>query len=267
MEATEATNPTFSTESEVRLFTEKAIATSSAIGGPLAGTYLISKNFASLRNEDAARLTMIIGVAFTFVLFTAIAFVPESTLEKVPKHLIPLAYGIIGYLIVKRYQQKDIDTHLTQGGKKGSWRVVVGVGIVSLVLTLGCFALIVFLTAHDEQVFAGTQYAFESSGHAIYYDSPEIPEADVEAVGTLLKEIGYFSDEEPMSAGLRKQGDVRTIELLVDEENWNHPILLYDARHLLYSLSQAQANQKYYLLFVSLDSTGNRKTKLFNLDD
>ena len=73
-----------------RLFTEKGTAVASAIGGPLAGTYLIAKNFRTLGKEDAARLSLIIGGAFTIALLTTLALLPLSVTEKIPYHLIPL---------------------------------------------------------------------------------------------------------------------------------------------------------------------------------
>ncbi len=119
------------------LFTEKGTAVASAIGGPLAGTYLIAKNFRSLGKEDAAGLTLIIGGALTVALLTTLALLPLSVAEKIPQHFIPLAYGLVGYLVVKSLQQQDINAHLQAGGKKGSCQVIVGSGLVSLVLSLG----------------------------------------------------------------------------------------------------------------------------------
>jgi hypothetical protein len=100
------------TREPIRLFTEKATAVAAGIGGPLPAAYLIAKNFKSLGNEHAARMTLIIGGAITVALFTILALLPLSATEKIPPHVIPLAYGLIGYFVVKTLQQRDIDAHL-----------------------------------------------------------------------------------------------------------------------------------------------------------
>jgi len=139
-----------------RLFTEKGTAVASFIGGPLARTYLIVRNFRTLGKEDAARLTLIIGGAFTVALFTTVALLLLSVVERIPYHFIPLAYGIVGYLVVKSLQQQDIDVHLQAEGKKGSWQVIVGSGLVSLALSLGYFFALVMLIPSQQQIFAGS---------------------------------------------------------------------------------------------------------------
>ena len=262
-------NPTPLSVSEARLFTEKATATASAIGGPLAGAYLIARNFRTLGKEDSARLTLTVGVIVTLCLFTAITFLPENTLDKIPKHFIPLAYGIVGYIVVRSFQQKDIDAHLAAGGKKGSWHVIVGSGLVSLAISLGYFWIIVTLTTPDEPAppFAGTPLVFESTGSIIYYETPSIQESDAKVVGRILEDMGYFSKETQLPAGFHMEGSKYTIEMLVDEENWSHPVIEHDVSQFLRILKQSHDQRDYQVVFVMFDSTGHRRSKLFNYKD
>ena len=246
-----------------RLFTEKGTAVASAIGGPLAGTYLIAKNFRTLGKHGAARLTLIIGGAFTVVLFTSLALLPLSVTEKIPRHLIPLAYGIVGYLVVKSLQQSDIDAHLQAGGKKGSWQVIVGSGLVSLVLSLGYFFALMSLIPSQEQVFDGTPYKFETTGATIYYEKATISVPEVKFVGTQLEEMGYFSKETQLPAGFRKEGDKYTIEMLVEEKKWNDTNMRHDIQLFLRILKDWHHDRDFQVRVVSIDLIGERKSKVF----
>jgi hypothetical protein len=245
-----------------RLFTEKGTAVASAIGGPLASTYLIAKNFRTLGKEDAARLTLIIGGAFTVALWTTLALIPSSVLDKIPEHLLPLIYGSLGYLVVKSLQQQDIDAHLQAGGKKGSWQMIVGTGLISIVLSLGyCFA-VVALTPSRHQVFEGAPYKFEKSGCTMYYDKRNIPESDVKFVGALLEEMGYFSKDNPLPAGFRKEGSKYTIEMVLDEDRWDSPVVTDDVPHCLRILKDWHRDSEFQIRLVAIDPIGNRKTKV-----
>ena len=246
-----------------RLFTEKGTAVASLIGGPLAGTYLIAKNFRTLGKGDAARLTLIVGGAFTVALCTALALLPSSVTDKVPQHFIPLAIGAVGYLVVKSLQQKDIDAHLQAGGKKGSWKVIIGSGLVSIALTLGyCFALVMLIPS-EEQIFTGVPYKFEKTGATMYYDEATISEPDIKFVGGELEEMGYFSKENPAPAGFRKEGNKYIIEMLLEEAKWNDPFVQHDIPQFLKILKNWQRDSEFQVQFVAIDSLGRRKTKVF----
>jgi hypothetical protein len=246
-----------------RLFTEKGTAVASAIGGPLAGTYLIAKNFRTLGKEDAARLSLIIGGAFTVALLTTLALLPLSVTERIPYHLIPLAYGIVGYLVVKSLQQQDIDAHLQAGGKKGSWQMIVGSGLVSLVLSLAYFFALVILIPSRQQIFAGVPYKFEKTGATMYYDKATISEPDIKFVGAQLEEMGYFSKDNQLLAGFRKEGDKYTVEMLVDEEKWDGPAIKHDITQFLRILKNWHRDSEFQIRFVAIDSDGRRKAKVF----
>ena len=246
-----------------RLFTEKGTAVASFIGGPLAGTYLIARNSRTLGKEDAARLTLIVGGAFTVALFTTLALLPLSVVERIPYHFIPLAYGIVGYLVVKSVQQQDIDVHLQAGGKKGSWQVIVGSGLGSLALSLGYFFALVMLIPSQQQIFAGVPYKFDKTGATMYYDKATISEPDIKFVGAQLEEMGYFSKDNQLPAGFRKEGNKYTIEMFVDEEKWDGPVMEHDIPQFLRILKNWHRDREFQIRFVAIDSDGRRKTNVF----
>ncbi len=229
----------------------------------MAAAYLIARNFRSLGRRDAARWALIIGILFTLALVTTVALLPESVIEKIPYHVIPLAYGIIGYWVVKSLQQKDIDAHLPTGARKGSWVTIVGSGVLSLVLTLAYFWILLFLTPSRDQIFAGTPRKFESTGGTVYYDKATIQEADVNAVGTQLEKMGYFEKGNPLAAGFRKEGNKYIVELILNEEKWEDPGIQHDVQQFLRILKRYYNDREFQVRFVAFDSIGRRKTKLF----
>jgi hypothetical protein len=247
----------------VKLFTEKGTAVATGIGGPLAGTYLIAKNFRSLGKERAATLTLMIGGALTIALFTTLTLLPLRVVEKVPREFIPLGMGVIGYLVINSLQRKEIDAHLQTGGKKGSWHMIVGSGLVSAALSLGyCFAL-GELVPSQEQIFDGTPYKFETTGATMYYDKATIGEADIKFVGRQLEEMGYFSKENPLPAGFRKEGDKYTIEILLDEQKWNGSDVQHDTQLLLKTLKDWHPDRDFQVRFVDVDWIQGRKSRIF----
>ena len=258
--------PTSSPQTPVRLFTEKATAVASGIGGPLAGAYLIARNFRSLGNERAAKITMIVGGIFTVALFTMPAVLPSSVLEKVPEHLVPAAYGLIGYVVVKKLQQEDIEAHLKAGGKKGSWQMIVGTGITALALSLGYSYAAVFLASSSSVPhFDGEAYRMRKTGATIYYDKANIPESDAMFVGIELEEMGYFSTGTRLPAGFRKEGDKYTIELFVDDQHWDSPEVKDDVSLFLRVLRQWHPDAQFQVRFLGTDWIGRRKTKIVSL--
>lgn len=250
------------------LFTEKAIGVATLIGGPLAGTFLMARNFRSLHNERGARLTLTIGALFSLFLFTGFAFVPETLVDKLPNGLIPFVYGLVGLLVVRSYQRKDIAAHIAAGGKKGPWFFAVGSGVVSMVVTMGYIWILALLIPGDESQppFDGTPLIFESSGGTVYYGGPPIQESDAMILGKLLEEMRYFSKERPLPAALHLDGNAFTIELLVDEENWAHPGVHHDIEQGLRILKQLHPQRQYQFVFVMFDSAGRRKSHAFHGD-
>jgi hypothetical protein len=246
----------------VRLFTDRGIGVAAGIGGPLAAAYLIARNFKSLGKERAAMVALIIGAAVTVALFTILAVLPPSAIDKIPPPLIPLAYGLVGYFIVKTLQQRDIDAHLQAGGKKGAWQVIVVAGVVGLALTVGYVVLLAYLS--PATIFDGDAYKFEKTGATIYYDKASIPEADVKFVGNELEAMGYFSKENPLPAAFRKEGEKYTVELLVDKKDWDAPFVKDDIPQFLKVLRSWHHDSDFQVRFVAIDFIGQRKTKTFS---
>ena len=266
MESITDISSTAAPNTEIKLFTERAIGIATGLGGPLGGAYLISRNFRSLGKDDRARMAIIVGIVITVVVFGLVALLPEATVMKIPSHLVPLIFGITGYLIVKKYQQEEIEAHLAGGGKKGSGYVVFSASIVFLVVSLGVFSLVWFLRPESSPLFDGTPMKFETSGSTLFYDKATVHEIDAKNLGRLLEDMGYFNKEFQLPARFYREGNVYYIEMLVDVEKWDHSVVKHDIHQMLHILRDRSQNKGFRVVFVAVDSIGAKMRKTF-IDD
>jgi len=97
----------------------------------------------------------------------------------------------------------------------------------------------------------------------MYYDKATISEPDIKFVGAQLEEMGYFSKDNQLPAGFRKEGNQYTIKMLVDEGKWDGPGIKHDIPQFLRILKNWHRNRKFQIRFVAIDSDGRRKIKVF----
>jgi hypothetical protein len=102
---------------------------------------------------------------------------------------------------------------------------------------------------------------FEKTGATIYYDKANIPEADVN-LGNELEAMGYFSKENPLPAAYRKEDGKYTVELIVDEKNWDASFVKDDIAQFLRVLRTWHHDSEFQVRFVAIDFIGQRKTKI-----
>jgi len=129
----------------MKLYTTNWVIFATYIGGPLAGAYLMSKNFENLNNKKFALNTLIIGILATLLLFGILPFIPESILNSIPNYIIPAIYTSIIYGFMKKYQDKDIKEYLKNNGVKQSWWKAMGIAILSLIISMLYFFVLIIL--------------------------------------------------------------------------------------------------------------------------
>lgn len=123
-------------------YTAAQVAFGAFLGGPLAGIFMLAKNFKRLGMEDHAATTgfwgLILIVPFTFAMF----LIPES----VPGAAVPAAICVIFMALVKNYQQAGIDDLEKSGTIRFThWRMI-GVALAALLITLAiAYAMILFI--------------------------------------------------------------------------------------------------------------------------
>lgn len=139
------TNPT-----NIKLYSPGAIAGATFLGGPLAAGYLIGENFKALNNPKDGRISLIIGIIATIVIFVVLYMIPENVFRKVPGQLIPIIYTGIIWGIVEWKQGDILKAHKKNNNPFFSgWRAA-GVGLISLlIIGIGIFGY-VFLSTDEE---------------------------------------------------------------------------------------------------------------------
>ena len=128
-----------------KLYSERWIWFASYIGGPLAGCYLMSKNFELLGKIDYAKKSFKIGIFSMALFFLGLIFVPSSIIDIIPSYSLPIIYTLIIASFVKKYQGNELKEHFNSGGKKYSGWKVTGISILSLIITLIYYLILVFV--------------------------------------------------------------------------------------------------------------------------
>ncbi len=130
---------------EKKLYTKGWVLLGTYFGGPLAGCYMVSKNFEALGQKELAQKVFRIGI-ITTILFGALVFIPESITDKIPNYsIIPFIYTVVICCYCVQKQGEAIDEHIKNGGQKYSGWKVTGIGILSLIILLAYFFALVLL--------------------------------------------------------------------------------------------------------------------------
>ncbi|AZQ65389.1 hypothetical protein EI427_24565 [Flammeovirga pectinis] len=172
----------------MKLYSFKTINLATFIGGPLAGGILIYHNFSKLNKEKEAKLTIIITLAFSIILFSFLFLASDKILSDIPKQIIPLFYTIIISLIVERYQNKDLLEFFNNGGEKQSIWKGLGISLIGVISILILLFIFSFLTPP----FEGEKYNYDASGNTIYYNGTY--NNNYKYLGDELMKHGFFND-------------------------------------------------------------------------
>ena len=162
-------NETENKTKSIKFYSSKSIGTATFIGGPLVAGYLISENFKALNKPDEGKKYLIIGIITTIVLFGGMFLLPEKTIDKIPKQLIPLIYTGLIWGFVEWTQGDALKLHKENGNSFFSgWRAA-GMGLISLaILALGIFGYAYFESSnpayeiYDKQIVEFTKNENES---------------------------------------------------------------------------------------------------------
>ena len=123
-----------STNSAIRLYSPALVTVATLIGAPVAGCILLAHNYRSLGRQSTAIQLLIWGTLGTVLLLVMSYFLPENF----PNGVLPIGYTVGMYLLAKQLQGKDYESHIANGGVKGStWKAVVtGVGCLCAILAI-----------------------------------------------------------------------------------------------------------------------------------
>jgi hypothetical protein len=121
---------------DLRFYSQKAILITTFITGPLAACYFIRENYLSLNKPQEANRSLVIGIIGCIILFSTLAIIPESILDRVPNQIYPLFYTGILYLIIEKIHGPILKQHKEFGNQfHTGWKVAL-IGFVSATVTI-----------------------------------------------------------------------------------------------------------------------------------
>ena len=125
----------------VKFYKDRALWVGTFLGGPLTAGYFIAQNYKALNDEENAKITWMITIFATIVIFTTVFSIPEDV--EIPNQLIPITYTAIAYFLGKYLQGAKIQAELQNGASYYGWGRVIGISVGSLVITF--VALLFFI--------------------------------------------------------------------------------------------------------------------------
>ena len=125
---------TYTAQRHQRLYSIRQIVFASWAASPIGGFVLLNFNYRALQQSRAAWQSLAWGFAVTVVWFA----IPLSGFSKLPRMVLPFAGASAMWLLASYLQGDTLRNHFTAGGRRGSWRVTIGlsVGIVVCIFTL-----------------------------------------------------------------------------------------------------------------------------------
>ena len=133
----------------IELYSQRAISIATYFGGPLAAGILARQNFINLGKEELGKNSLIISIATTILLFVGLFSVPEEIINKVPNVVIPLIYTGIIYLIIEKYQGRELKEHKENNRPFYSAWKAAGIGAVCMLILVGGIFGYAFLSPDD----------------------------------------------------------------------------------------------------------------------
>jgi hypothetical protein len=196
----------------VRLYSVSQIGVATFIGAPLAGCWLMARNFARLNMPDKARRTRLYGllstVALIVVAYLLAAFVPHF-----PSSVIPAAYTGTMIALARQHQGAQLTAHHAAKGLRPSYAGVFGISLVSLVICTAALLGAAFVVPEDKVVVA--------EGHEVYFQEGATAD-EARNLGSYLTQTGYFRPGHEAAAFVEQNRGVYTISFVVNDGAWNN---------------------------------------------
>lgn len=115
-----------------KIYSEKAIKIGTFFAGPLVAGYCMAENFKVFNDFEKAKKTWITTLISAVLIIALVYLIPEN----VPSFIFPVFYLSITSYLLKTFQEKDIQTHIANGGETfNGWRTTI-VGLISVAVFL-----------------------------------------------------------------------------------------------------------------------------------
>jgi hypothetical protein len=119
----------------------KQITVAAFLGGPLAAFWLLAANYRLFRQSRNALFAIVAGILGTIAILAIAVILPPWF----PNVVLPIAYTLGLRGLADILQGALLDEHVRNGGRVGSWWVVIGVSVLGIVVLVGlafAFALL-----------------------------------------------------------------------------------------------------------------------------
>lgn len=138
---------------DLKFHSQWSIAVAAFIGGPLAASFLIMRNFLNLGKTIAGWLTLTLGIFTEAALYFLIPQVPASYFENVPMLFVLLIDTLIILMIVKATMGGDLAQHREYEGRFYSVWNAIGIGIVCAIISS-----LIYMNVPHQQTTANKLY-------------------------------------------------------------------------------------------------------------
>lgn len=201
-----------------KLFSEKQVAVSAVLGGPVPAGILFYLNYRRLGKEKEAYASMASTLLFTVLMFYTLMNIPDEIGDKIPDALVSGFYGLVVYFSFKHFLSKEVSEKITvENPKASNWAVasVIGLGMVITIVIILAFAL-------WHPPFPGDKLNFgQQQGNAIYFNKQETTIQDVNTLGSVLLADGFFEAGGTAFVRLDTRKTEYRITIPIDKQYWN----------------------------------------------
>jgi hypothetical protein len=204
----------------LKIYKDKVMYGVAFLGGPLAAGYIIAQNFKAFGKMSNYRTTWFITILATLGIFSSIILLPNSI--KIPSYTIPLIYTAVAFGLMRFYQGKQIDDHISKGGQTHNvWRAAL-VGLLGLAITLAVFAPVAIALMPKGNYVVYYQ-PFRAMTHEISYNAEHIDDDEIKYLGEQLTQINYFDSTYVMYLYVDKENDALKISIPFVDPAWDDP--------------------------------------------
>lgn len=226
-----------------KLYNEQAVALAAFLGGPLGGSYLLYKNLMAVGQEEAARPTILWGIAATVLLMGTFVFLPQEINDRIPNVAVSAVVTALFYQLAKFRQREYLVGHRQKNGVFLSKWNAFWAGLVCMLLTLFiALPFAFFIPEEDEHIKFGT------TGHLIYFNPKEVSAKEARQVGYALADNDFFYPGQQEIIRVEQNKWSYKVFVPVEKAYVNEPEMLDYYRQVQHRLNSAEAGKKVQLL-------------------
>lgn len=175
------------------LYSPRQVALATFLGTPLAGCWLVARNFKKLGSPRSGWAILVLGLAW------AAGLCGLAIIDKLPG-MVSLGSIPAMVLLMRGIQGDDLDRHTSLGGRRTSWAYAVGAGVASLAIL---FSVVVGVALAHALITEPPSVA-APNGSDVSYTSGAT-EADAMRLRDALTEMKYFDN--PASVQVHREAD------------------------------------------------------------